>query len=170
MTGLRRREQRTDEVAAFLLLWRRRKNQQGGPVFFFFLTRVNHDAAPLTQNHSSGDGSLLLQPRLRAGGHISKSSGSVITFGPRLGVWASVPASPPDERTVWGRRSNLNSADTAARLFSRRLCLVSSGGLGIVRAVKSLRATSTQWGRIPKSPESSVALQVYTCISKFFWF
>lgn len=142
---------------------------EAAPFSFFFLTRVNHGrSAADTKSQFSRRFASASASLAGRRSHI-KSSGSVITFSPRSGVWAPVPASPPDERTVWGRRSNLNSANTAARLFfPRRLCLVSSGGLGIVRAVKSRRATSSQWGRILKSPESSVALQVYTCISRFF--
>lgn len=85
--------------------------------FFFFLTGVNHGAADaklqFTRWLASASAALACWRS-----HIKSGGGGVITFPPRSGVWASAPAPPPHEPAVWGRRSNLNSANTAARLLS----------------------------------------------------
>lgn len=69
-----------------------------------------------------------------------KSTGSVITFlcddVLSVGVWLLFP-SPPDEQTVRGHRSNLNTASNAIRLLSFVLLYVSYGP-ETVRAIESV--------------------------------
>lgn len=86
--------------------------------FFVFLTRLNHGAA---------DTKLQFTRRLASASaaHQERRHRNNLSFRARefLRGFCSRPL-PPDEPTVWGRRPNLNPADTAAGLLSPALlCL-----------------------------------------------
>lgn len=76
-----------------------------------------------------------------------KTAGSVITFL-RVDVLAAGVSllfpSPPDEQTVWGHRSNLNTAGAVIRLFWFDL-LYAGSGLETAFAIHSVALPSPLW-------------------------